>query len=311
MIPVDLNLLQTFDALFELRSTTRAADRLGLTQSAVSHALRRLRDAVGDPLFVRSGRTLQPTARAMEMAPEVHAGLIRLRGALAPKAFDPADARRTITLAFGPYLCTLIAPQLIARVRQVAPGITIRLVPLERDLPAMLEDGTVDLAGGLFENVPDRFVTRPLFADEFAWIAAANHPLAGRKVTNAEISQCNYLRIGVVHPFGVPSTLLKIRQVADLGALEGPEGNEPKAFAYDGLTTIAAVGASDLVAQVPRRLASAFADSMGVVFLDAPDPRVRLPLSALWHSRMREDAGILWLLDQLVGQLSRSDLASD
>ena len=86
MLTLDLNLLAIFDAVHELRSVTRAAERLGLTQSAVSHALRRLRDTVGDPLFVRDGRRLQPTARATEMAPAVRDGLAHLRGAVAPAA---------------------------------------------------------------------------------------------------------------------------------------------------------------------------------------------------------------------------------
>ena len=299
MIPIDLNLLQTFDALYELRSTTRAADRLGLTQSAVSHALRRLRDAFSDPLFVRSGRSLQPTARAMEMAPEVHEGLLRLRGALASNSFDPATARRTFTLAVGSYFCTLVAPKLIASIRRIAPGIVIRLVPLDKELPTMLEDGSVDLSVGLFDHVPDRFVTRPLFSDEFAWIAASDHPLAGRPVTQEEIDAHPHMQIGTVHPFGMPSALIEIRQVADVAGLQMTYGEEPAAVVYEGLTAIATVGASQLIAQVPQRLADAIGQSMGVVRLDAPSQTVTFKLSALWHRRLQNDAGILWLLEHL------------
>ena len=94
MVEVDLNLLRVFDTLYELRSVTRAASRLGLTQSAVSHALGRLRRAIDDPLFVRAPGGLQPTARAVEMAPGVREGLVQLRGALSPTLFDPASAVR-------------------------------------------------------------------------------------------------------------------------------------------------------------------------------------------------------------------------
>ncbi|GAA4781405.1 LysR family transcriptional regulator [Stakelama sediminis] len=299
MIQIDLNLLQTFDALYELRSTTRAADRLGLTQSAISHALRRLRDAVDDPLFVRSGRTLQPTARAIEMAPEVHAGLIRLRSALAPGSFDPTTVQRTITLAVGSYFCTLMAPQLIAWARDVAPGITIRLVPLDKELPAMLEAGAVDLAVGLFEHVPDRFVTETLFSDDFVWIAAREHPLIGRSIDRAELDACPRLQIGTVHPFGLPTSLIEIRQVSEVVGLQLPHERHPDAVVYEGLTAVAAVGASDLIAQVPRRLADRVGDVMGVRIVDAAEPNVLFTLSALWHSRLRQDAGILWLLDKL------------
>lgn len=299
MTPIDLNLLQTFDALFELRSTTRAADRLGLTQSAVSHALRRLRDAFDDPLFVRSGRSLQPTARALEMAPQVHAGLLQLRGALSSSRFDPAAARRTFTIAAGSYFCTLVAPDLIARTRRSAPGIAIRLVPLDKDLPTLLEDGSVDLAVGLFDRIPDRFVAERLFSDEFAWIAAADHPLANRRVTKADLDAHPQLQIGVVHPFGMPSALMEIRQVAEVTGLDATSDTDPAAVVYEGVSAIAAVSCSDLIAQVPRRLAAGIGKSMGIVRLETDRPTVSFVLSALQHRRLHKDAGILWLIDQI------------
>ncbi|WP_338468406.1 LysR family transcriptional regulator [Novosphingobium sp. ZN18A2] len=300
MKQIDLNLLQTFDALFELRSTTRAADRLGLTQSAVSHALRRLRAAFQDPLFVRSGRSLQPTARAVEMAPEIHAGLVRLRNALTPGEFDPATARRTFTLAVGSYFCTLIAPQLIAWGRRAAPGVTFRLVPPDKDLPAMLEDGSVDLAVGLFDQVPDRFVTEPLFSDEFAWIAASDHPLASRRpVTVADLEAAHHLQIGTAHPFGLPSALIETRQVSDVGGAQRVFDMDARAVVYDAQTAIAAVSESELIAQVPRRLATRVGRGMGVVCLDTPARSVRFTMMALWQGRLRQDAGILWLLNRL------------
>jgi len=296
---IDLNLLQTFDALFELRSTTRAADRLGLTQSAVSHALRRLRESLDDPLFVRVGRSLQPTARAIEMAPEVHAGLVQLRGALSPVQFDPMKIHRTVTLAVGSYFCTLIAPQLIGWAREAAPGITFRLVPLTADLPALLEAGSVDMAIGLFEQVPHRFVTEPVLSDEFAWIAATNHPLAGRPVTRAEIDSYPSLQIGSVHPFGLPSAVLEIRQVSQTPDLQEPQLRRPDAVVYEGTTAIAAVAVSNMVAQVPRRLVDHLGPVFGATMLDARAPGVDFTLSALWHSRLRHDAAFRWMLNRL------------
>ncbi|MCV0384305.1 MAG: LysR family transcriptional regulator [Erythrobacter sp.] len=299
MAQFDLNLLQTFDALFELRSTTRAADRLGLTQSAVSHALRRLREALGDPLFVRSGRSLQPTARALEIAPELHAGLAQLRTALAPSGFDPATVRRTMTLSVGSYFCTLIAPQLIAWAGRVAPGLTIRLVALDKELPALLEDGSVDLAIGLFEHVPDRFVTEPVFSDEFVWIAAKDHPLAGRTVTRDEIDAFPLLQIGTIHPFGLPSSMIEIRQASQASGLQFPQGKKPNTIVYDGSTAIATVGATDMVAFVPQRLADRLGAALGTVSLQVDTAHPPFMLSALWHSRLRQDAGFRWLLERM------------
>src|SRR3546814_5499681 len=94
MNELDLNLLRIFDALIEQRSVTRTANRLGLTQSAISHALARLRQSIGDPLFVRVAGGLQPTARAIEIAPGIRQGLLQFRDALSPSLFDPATAKR-------------------------------------------------------------------------------------------------------------------------------------------------------------------------------------------------------------------------
>ena len=146
MREIDLNLLRVFDALIELRSVTRAADRLGLTQSAISHALGRLRRTVDDPLFVRQPGGLQPTARALEIAPGVRQGLTQLRGALSPLPFDPATAVRRFRISAGSYFCALLVPDLAARARARAPGISFSIVAPASDLLASLDEGAVDLA---------------------------------------------------------------------------------------------------------------------------------------------------------------------
>ena len=115
MSNLDLNLLRVFDAIFELRSVTLTAERLNLTQSAISHALGRLRQAFGDPLFIRHPGGLQPTARAMEIAPGIREGLAQLQEALAPTPFDPATARRRFRITAGGYFCAVLVPELIAR----------------------------------------------------------------------------------------------------------------------------------------------------------------------------------------------------
>src|SRR5579872_1934927 len=107
---LDLNLLRLFDALSEERSVTRAGARLGLTQSAVSHALNRLRHALQDELFVRGPEGMQPTARAQEIAPRLRQGLHQLQLALDPAAFDPADTERRFSLAVGAYTATVLMP---------------------------------------------------------------------------------------------------------------------------------------------------------------------------------------------------------
>src|ERR1700760_2589964 len=109
---LDLNLLRVFHALSEERSVTRAGARLGLTQSAVSHALGRLRYILNDELFVRGPRGMLPTARAIEMGPPVHAALVQLQAAIAPADFSPASSERRFVLVAGTYACAVLAPPL-------------------------------------------------------------------------------------------------------------------------------------------------------------------------------------------------------
>src|SRR6478609_7113684 len=115
MTTPDLNLLRVLDVMLEERSVTRTGARLGLTQSAVSHALNRLRYALGDDLFVRGFSGMQPTPRAADMGAQVHAALVQLQAALAPSDFSPAASERRFSLVAGSYPCAVLAPALVNR----------------------------------------------------------------------------------------------------------------------------------------------------------------------------------------------------
>ena len=114
---LDLNLLRVFDAMMEERSTTRAGDRLGVTQSAVSHSVARLRDLFGDELFIRTPFGMEPTPRARSLAPRLRAGLLQLHAALAEEVFDPATSTRRFTLLANAYACAVLLPAVLARLR--------------------------------------------------------------------------------------------------------------------------------------------------------------------------------------------------
>src|SRR5579871_2137367 len=161
----DLNLLRIFDLLFEERSVSRAARRLSLTQSAVSHALARLREMMGDPLFTRGAGGLQPTARAEELAPQLREILVRIRTALSPPSFDPRSSSREFTIAAGAYVCRLLLPPLVALARAAAPGVTLRIVNVNQALLDELDQGSVDIGIGAFEEIPARIKSLPLFND--------------------------------------------------------------------------------------------------------------------------------------------------
>lgn len=305
MTPLDLNLLSIFDALYDLRSVTRTARRLNLTQSAVSHALRRLRLAVGDPLFLRSGGTLQPTTRAHDMAPGVREGLLRLRAAIVPALFDPTNAVRIFRIAAGPYFCALLVPDLVARVRALAPGVTIRVVPVGDDLVAMLDDGSVDLALGAFDRVPARLHLHPLFHEDLVWIAARDHPVAATATDPAALIACSRLVIATKRAFEPTRALIDGGTLAShtvQAALSAGDGDGP-ATVYDATTAAAIVARTDMIALVPRRLAVGAATHMGIRVLDTGDTGSGIDLAMLSHGKASADAGLGWLRD-LIADLS-------
>ena len=305
MAEIDLNLLAVFEALFELRSATRAAQRLNLTQSAVSHSLRRLRESVSDPLFVRSGNVLQPTSRAQEMATGVGEGLARLRAAMLPVAFDPATATRTFTLAAGSYFCALLIPRLVARLRSIAPGIALRIVPVGAGLLTELDEGAVELALGAFDRVPKRLTTDTLFREDLVWIAARSNPIGEDRLTSDELLRHPHLVIATRRIFAPIGALFAegplVRRPAEQPArrLGSAEAGPVPATVYDARTAAAVVANSDMVARVPRRLALSEAGQLGLRIIETDEDDRGIDLGVLTHNRTASDAGIAWLRSQL------------
>jgi DNA-binding transcriptional LysR family regulator len=299
MIEIDLNLLRVFDTLIEVRSVTRAAGKLGLTQSAVSHALRRLRDALDDPLFVRAPGGLQPTARALEIAPGVREGLAQLRGALSPTEFVPETAQRRFTLAAGSYFCALLIPGLIARIRAAAPDVTLRIVPFGPELLSELDEGGVDLALGAFTRVPSRLSSEGLYREELVWIAAAANPIARAPFDAEAFAVAPRLTISADRPFAglraaAPDGGLERRLIAETGETEPLALGDDAGIVYDSLTAIGIVARTDMVALVPRRFAERDHPARGVVPLDAPEEG-GIDLMMLWHGTGDDDPGLAWL----------------
>jgi DNA-binding transcriptional LysR family regulator len=313
MADFDLNLLRVFDTLMELGSVTRAAGRLGVTQSAVSHSLGRLRLATGDPLFVRAASGLQPTARARDMAPEIREGLAQLRAALSPSQFVPGEAERRFTISAGSYFCALLIPDLVARAREIAPGVSFAVVSPGPNLVAMLDDGAVDLALGAFGHVPRRLVRDPLYSEELVWIASADNPLLGHPPRFADIAGSPRLLIASGAPYAglgsyVSESGLERRVIAasSLGQQGDRDHEEAHALVHDASTAIAIVGRSNLVAFLPRRFAQRRAQSDRLVLIPPEQEVDALDMAMLSHSKLASDAGLSWLRD-LVRSLSHGD----
>ena len=172
---IDLNLLVILDALLSEQHVTRAAERLHLSQPAVSHALARLRDLLGDPLLVRAGAGLVPTPRALELVVPLAAALAQVQALLAPNAFDPATTQRTFRLAMSDYGAAIVLPGLIRTLRREAPGIDLQISHGSRE--SMLEgvlNGDIDVAAGVFPEMPHELRSTPLFEEHYACLVDRN-----------------------------------------------------------------------------------------------------------------------------------------
>ena len=305
MSDIDLNLLRIFDILYDERNVTRAAARLFLTQSAVSHALARLREVLGDSLFMRIPSGLQPTERAHQLAPRLRMALAEIRSAVATPLFDPAKTRQRFVIAAGSYFCMLIVPSLIALARKSAPGITLQIVNISADVAQALDQQQVDIALGAFDKVPPRLRSEVLFHDEKAWAIGTHHPLAKQPFDHAAFLAWPRLAIGIAsaadqsrEPPARNDLVLRLILETDDETISPRSAHRTSAsmMVYDSATALAVIAATDMVTLVPRRYAEACANLARIRIINFPaDHAEVIEFSMLWHSRVHDDPGLLWL----------------
>ena len=195
-VEIDLNLLVIFDAVMAELNVTRAAEKLAMTQPAVSKALKRLRRAFNDDLFIKVPSGVKPTPKAVEIWTPIHNGLTDIRQVTQPSSFEPATASDTLTIALNDYLANLLALPLIEQLAQEAPKINLRFVPNTNiNAPALLEQSEIDMALGAFSTLNPRLQTQNLFTDRYVCGMSKQHPLAQRKLTLDQFVRANHLLI--------------------------------------------------------------------------------------------------------------------
>lgn len=304
---LDLNLLRVFDALIEERSVTRAGERLRLSQSAISHALNRLRYVLGDELFVRVPEGMRPTPRAAEIAPRLREGLLQLQLALGPTEFDPERADRRFTITCGEYVGAVLMPGFIARVRALAPNVELRIRPSNMGVAEALLAGRADLAIGSFRRVPDPFSHEPLFRETRVWVVGADHAAARGELTLERLASLSHLIISAtgedehaVNGYVTDHGLERLVTRSEVGLLQGALAAHGLRRVI-GLTTphflaaLAVVSRSDMAAPLPRRLAAAFAERYRLKLFEPPYPSPPFDIMALWHRDHGGERAIAWL----------------
>lgn len=289
---IDLNLLVALDALLEERHVTRAARRLGLSQSATSHALARLRELLRDPLLVRSGAVLVPTPRALALAPPVRGILETIRSTLAGPSFDPASSVRTFVVATSDYFELVVMPLLVRELVRAAPAIDLVVRPAPEDFVAMLGGGRLDLVIGV--SVPpgaESVHRRALFDDGFACVVRAGHPVLRRGLDLDRFAAMGHVFIAPRGTRGgvVDDALAKKRKVRRVAAM-----------VPSFLAAPAIVAESDLVLTMPARLAERLAPAFDLRVLPPPLALPRFTVSAYWHERAHHDPAHAWLRARIV-----------
>lgn len=282
----DLNLLVTLDVLLTEGNVARAAKRLHLSPSAMSRALARLRETVGDPLLVRAGRGLVPTPRALELRERVGQLVHETEAVLRPaRAPDLAQVERTFTLRTSDGFVETFGPALIERVAAEAPLVRLRFVQKTDKDSTPLRDGAVDLETGILGPAMGPEVrVQALFRDRFVGVVRTGHPLAAARVTTRRYTAGRHIAVS--------------RRGLEQGPIEqvmGPLGQQRDIATTVGgfATALALARATDLIATVPERHTAGLRTGLHSFALPVEVPPITVSL--LWHPRLHADPVHRWL----------------
>jgi DNA-binding transcriptional LysR family regulator len=286
--PLDLNLLLALDVLLEERNVTRAAARLGLTQSAMSHKLKRLRELLDDPVLVPGGAGMVATERAVRLGVSLRRGLEEIRAALhTAESFDPKTSRRTFTVVSSDFAEIAILPRCYEYISQHAPNVSTMMREPFPGVVEALERGEVDLIMG--PPMPERvgLVQRRVASDVWMCAVRLGHPRVKRKLDLATFLSLHHL---VINPTGSSQASMTDDALARMGKQRHVSLRVPH---FLGAPFI--VARSDLIVTAPRSLLLQAADVLPLRIVEPPLelPPVRTMMT--WHERTTADPAHTWL----------------
>ncbi|MFO1315114.1 MAG: LysR family transcriptional regulator [Burkholderiales bacterium] len=285
---LDLNLLLVFNELAAKRRVNAVAHALGITQPAVSNALRRLRRRLGDELFLRTPQGMAPTPFAERLVGPVADALRTLQGALDQRtAFDPATSTRTFVLAMTDIGEIYFLPPLMERLARVAPGLCVSTVRnAARSLQEDMEAGRVDLALGLLPDLKNGFFQRRLFRHRYVCMFRKGHALDKREITLAEFSRADHV---VVVAAGTGHSRVDAL-LDDAGIRRRIRLRVPHFVAIGHI-----LRETDMIATVPERFASRCAEPFGLAYVAHPAKLPEIAINQFWHARCHREPGNQWL----------------
>jgi len=289
---VDLGLITTLDALLQEASVTLAARRLGLSTPAVSHALARIREKLGDQILVRSGRGMVLTPRAEALKPRVHLIVTEAQKAFEPeRAFVPLELTRTFVVHVTDYVLTILGLGVDRLLCVEAPGVCLRFIPNGMDDSAMLRDGGSDLAVGIYGELPPEMRSRQLLTDRFVCVVRQGHPTVKKGLSLEQFIRFPHLQVA---PRGKPGGY-----VDDVLREKGLSRHVARAIPFF-VTAMQLTAHTDYILTISERIARALAPSLNLEVLDVPLELRPYALSLLWHPRFDGDEGHRFLRDVFI-----------
>ncbi len=285
---IDLNLLSVFEAIYLEENISRAADKLGISQPAMSNALKRLRDSLNDPLFVRSSGSMLPTPRAEELAEPIRSALHLIQGSLEKQPeFDYRSATQTFGIAMSDYSEAIILPLLLQWLEKTASGIKIRVYPIEGgNLTKALTKGKIDLAIGRIPFLEEGFRAQRLFGESFVCLVRNKHTEIKERITKQHFKKYPYITIT---PRNSQKTY--IEKCMDKEAMESRNIIQTP----NTLSMPYMVAETDYIAICPVRIAKKYAETLDLKMLDLPFECNSTTINQFWHERFQQHANHKWL----------------
>lgn len=308
---IDLNLFRVFDAVMQYRSIIAASQELGITASAVSHALARLRQAIGDELFVSGSSGMTPTPRAMELAPNIAAGLAKISDAIETNPFSPVNTLRTFRIAASDNIASTVVPLLVTKLADAAPQVGLKIFPFSRtDVVRQLDEGRLDFVLGWFGDLPERVRRTKVIDEQEAVVVRKGHPLTTGVATKERIFAYPHVVVellgseedvsdGFLDDRGVLRRVWIERLIIESSHHEDSLVARVAVSVPHFSAVPPILAGSELVATLPRRFALRAAEPYGLSLLDLPFTPFAVQVEAVWHHRSDRDSGLQWLLGQL------------
>lgn len=301
---LDLNLLRVFDAVMTEQNLTRASSQLAMTQPAVSNALKRLRDALGDELLVRTAHGMRPTARAEELWPTVRRVMAELEAAITPETFDVGKTHAIFRMAMADSTAALWLPSLVRSIEREAPHMSVRMVTLmTREPRPMLLRGDIDLAIGFFPGVAAQLSGAPdtpirherLYTGQYVCVMRKGHPLASTPLTLENYCAANHLMV---------SFSGRAHSLVDKALVELGHERRVLLIVNQFFTAGRVVANSDLITVLPRHLIASTGMTESLISKELPFTMPEVNVDMLWHERDARSPAHKWLREHMAAMQS-------